>query len=56
MLVRHRSLPNAEIARCFPRLANLDNGTFERANRYEIALWRQVGQVLLTLDFLRNAR
>jgi hypothetical protein len=43
-----------EIARCFLRLANLDNGAFELANRYETALWRQIGQVLLTLDFLRR--
>ena len=48
--------PNSEIARCFLRLANLDNGAFDRANRYETALWRQVGQVLLTLDFLRRTR
>ena len=47
--------PNSEIARCFLRLANLDNGAFDRANRYETALWRQVGQVLLTLNFLRRS-
>ena len=52
--MKHRARPNSEIARCFLRLANLDNGVFERANRYETALWRQVGQVLLTLDFLRR--
>jgi hypothetical protein len=46
----------ADFARCFLRLANLDNGAFERANRYETALWRQIGQVLLTLDFLRRTR
>ena len=45
---------SAEIARCFLRLANFDNGVFERANRYETALWRQVSQVLLTLNFLRR--
>jgi hypothetical protein len=50
------SASNSEIARCFLRLANLENGAFERANRYETALWRQVGQVLLTLDFLRRTR
>jgi hypothetical protein len=48
------SSPNSEIARCFLRLANFDNGAFDRANRYETALWRQVGQTLLTLDFLRR--
>ena len=44
----------AEIARCFLRLANLDNGAFERLSRYETALWRQVGQILFTLDTLRR--
>ncbi len=46
----------SEIARCFLRLANLNNGAFEHANRYQTALWRQVGQILLTLDFLRRNR
>ena len=27
---------------CFLRLANLDNGVFERLGRYEAALWRQI--------------
>lgn len=47
---------NAEVGRCFLRLANLDNGAFERLSRYETALWRQVGQVLITLDMLRRTR
>jgi hypothetical protein len=47
---------NAEVGRCFLRLANLDNGAFERLMRYETALWRQVGQVLITLDMLRRTR
>jgi hypothetical protein len=47
---------NVEIGRCFLRLANLDNGAFERLSRYETALWRQVGQVLITLDMLRRTR
>jgi len=47
---------NTDLARCFLRLANLDNCAFERTNRYETALWRQVGQVLLMLDFLRRNR
>src|ERR1700733_8468974 len=50
--------PNArikpEIANYFLRLAGLDNGAFERLNRYETALWRQVGQVLFTLDWMRH--
>ena len=45
---------STHIARCFLRLANLDNGAFERANRYETALWRQIGQILLALDFLHR--
>jgi hypothetical protein len=45
---------NAEIGRCFLRLANLDNGAFDRLSRYETALWRQVGQILFTLDVLRR--
>lgn len=47
---------NAEVGQCFLRLANLDNGAFERLSRYETALWRQVGQVLITLDMLRRRR
>jgi hypothetical protein len=47
---------NMEIGRCFLRLANLDNGAFDRLTRYESALWRQVGQILLTLDSLRRSR
>ena len=50
------SSTSTHIARCFLRLANLDNGAFDRANRYETALWRQIGQILLTLDFLRRTR
>lgn len=38
----------------FLRLANLDNGVFERLGRYEAALWRQVRQTLFTLDVLRT--
>ena len=47
---------NTEIARSFLRLANLDNGAFDRASRYETALWRQIGQILFTLDFLQRNR
>ena len=47
---------NIEIGRCFLRLANLDNGAFDRLTRYETALWRQVGQILFTLDWLRRSR
>lgn len=42
-----------DVPRCFLRLANLDNGVFERLGRYEAALWRQVRQTLFTLEQLR---
>jgi hypothetical protein len=42
-----------ELARCFLRLADLDNGIFERLGRYEAALWRQVRQTILTLQHLQ---
>jgi hypothetical protein len=45
--------PQLEVARCFLRLAKLDNGAFERLGRYESALWRQAKQTLLTLERLR---
>jgi hypothetical protein len=45
---------NVEVGRCFLRLANLDNGAFDRLSRYETALWRQVSQVLFTLNVLRR--
>jgi hypothetical protein len=38
---------------CFLRLANLDNGVFERLGRYEAALWRQTVQTLLALQTVR---
>ena len=37
------------LALCFMRLANIDNGVFERMNRYESALWRQTVQTVLTI-------
>jgi len=45
---------NTTVARCFLRLANLNSGAFKRLNRYETALWRQVGQLLITLNLLRR--
>ena len=45
---------NAEVGRCFLRLAQLDNGAFDRLSRYETALWRHLCQVLFTLDSLRR--
>jgi len=41
---------NQVVARCFLRLARLEDGIFDRLSRYEAALWRQVGQTLFTLD------
>jgi hypothetical protein len=35
---------------CFLRLANRDNGAFERLGRYEASLWRQTVQTLLALQ------
>jgi len=44
--------PTTEFARCFLRLANLPSSVLERLSRYEAALWRQVVQILFTLDTL----
>jgi hypothetical protein len=48
--------PAAEITRCYLRLANLPNFAFDRLSRYEATLWRQVGQVLFTLDALNRRK
>lgn len=45
---------NAEMAARFLALNRFDDGAFERLNRYETGLWRQVGQLLVTLEFLRQ--
>jgi hypothetical protein len=42
-----------DLAHCFLRLANLDNGVFERLGRYESALARQVGRILFLLKSVR---
>jgi hypothetical protein len=39
---------------CFLRLANLDNGVFERLRRYEAALWRQIVQTPFALRTVRH--
>jgi hypothetical protein len=44
--------PAAELTRCYLRLANLSNFALDRLSRYEATLWRQVGQILFTLDAL----
>jgi hypothetical protein len=54
-LRRHypQTSPARDLAHSFQRLANLDNGAFDRLNRYETRLWRQFVQTLLCL---RSAR
>jgi hypothetical protein len=44
--------PAAELTRCYLGLANLPNFALDRLSRYEPTLWRQVGQILFTLDAL----
>jgi hypothetical protein len=44
--------PNADLARCFLRLANLPNFALDRLSRYEATLWRQAGRILFALDAL----
>jgi hypothetical protein len=46
--------PSRGLTHCFLRLANLDNGVFERLGRYETALWRQIVQTLFALQPLRR--
>jgi hypothetical protein len=48
--------PAAELTRCYLRLANLPNFALDRLSRYEATLWRQVGQVLFTLDALGRCK
>ena len=43
------SIEHLDMARSFLRLANLDNGTFERLGRYETRLWRQLAQTVLLI-------
>jgi hypothetical protein len=47
---------NTQLAERFLALHRSDGELFERLNRYESALWRQVGQLLVTLEFLRRYR
>jgi hypothetical protein len=46
--------PAAELTNCYLRLADLPNFALDRLSRYEAALWRQVGQILFTLDALHR--
>jgi hypothetical protein len=43
-----------DLAHCFQRLANFDNGLFERLGRYEITLWRQMVQTHFLLQSARR--
>ena len=43
------------VARRFLRLADLDNGVFDRLGRYEAALWRQVRQTIFALEGVTRA-
>jgi hypothetical protein len=52
-IVPSRDISPRDLAHCFQRLANFDNGLFERLGRYETALWRQMVQ---TLSLLQSAR
>jgi hypothetical protein len=45
-----------QLAVCFQRIANFDNGAFERLGRYESALARQVVQTLFLLQVARGSR
>jgi hypothetical protein len=49
-----RSTAPITMAQCFLRLANLNNGAFERISRYEATLWKQAAQTLLVLANLKR--
>lgn len=49
-----RDIAPRDLAHCFQRLANLDNGVFERLGRYETTLWRQMVQIHFLLQSARR--
>ncbi len=49
-----RDIESRDLAHCFQRLANFDNGLFERLGRYETALWRQMVQIHFLLQSARR--
>ena len=49
-----REFSPRDLAQCFQRLANFDNGLFERLGRYETALWRQMVQIHFLLQSVRH--
>jgi hypothetical protein len=46
--------PARDLTHGFQRLANFDNGVFDRLGRYETALWRQLTQILFVLQPARH--
>ena len=44
--------PSDDLTRAFVRLSNLPTCPLDRLSRYEATLWRQAGQILLTLQCL----
>jgi hypothetical protein len=50
----HTNTGARELTYCFPRVANLDNGVFERLGRYKVVLWKQTAQTLLLLGPIRR--
>jgi hypothetical protein len=48
--------PDADLANCFLRLANLPSYALDRLSRYEAILWRQVAQILFALNALNRRR
>jgi hypothetical protein len=45
-----------DLARCFIRIANLDNGLFERIGRYEARLWRLAVQTIVAIEIRKTNR
>jgi hypothetical protein len=54
--VRASINPAAGLTHCYLRLANQPNFALDRLSRYEATLWRQVGQILFTLDGLNRRK
>ena len=48
--------PSLHLAQCFLRLSNLPNYALDRLSRYEYVLWRQVAQILFTLENLSRRK
>ena len=44
-----------QVARCYTRLANLDNAVFEQVGYYEARLWRQFANTLIALDLMQRS-